>query len=173
MNQENIHVELTNGEINVNEVVKRCTHPSSGGMCVYIGTTRDFYEDENGIKDVVTLSYEAEEELALIEMNNICEEAIAKFRGVRASIVHRLGEVGVEGISIVCVLSTQHRKEAFEGCQFMMFDLKKRVPIWKREIYTSGQSVWKENSENFDSNNYVASKLNEENNVPEKVNLMS
>ena len=168
-----IHVELTNNEIDVNEVVKRCTHPSSGGMCIYIGTTRDFYEDEAGIKDVVTLSYEADEELALMEMNNICEEAIQKFKGIRASIVHRLGEVGVEGISIVCVLSTEHRKEAFEGCQFMMFDLKKRVPLFKKEIYSSGQSVWKENAENFDFNHYVASNLNEEDNVPEKVNFMS
>jgi molybdopterin synthase catalytic subunit len=157
----NIHVELTNNEIDVNEVVKRCTHPSSGGMCVYIGTTRDFYEDENGIKDVVTLSYESEEELALIEMNNICEEAIAKFRGIRASIVHRLGEVRVEGISIICAISTEHRKEAFEACEFMMKDLKKRVAIWKREIYKEGDSVWKVNKENF------------EDNVPEKINFMS
>jgi len=146
----NIHVELTNNEIDVNDIVKRCSHPSSGGMCVYIGTTRDFYEDEKGIKDVVTLSYEADEELALMEMNNICEEAIQKYKGIRATLVHRLGEVGVEGISIVCVLSTQHRKEAFEGCQFMMFDLKKRVAIWKREIYKEGDSVWKVNKENFE-----------------------
>ncbi len=156
-----IHVELTNGEIDVNEVVKRCTHPSSGGICVYIGITRDFYEDEKGIKDVVTLSYEADEELALMEMNNICEEAIQKFKGIRVSIVHRLGEVGVEGISIVCAISTEHRKEAFEACQWMMMDLKKRVPIFKKEIYGDNSSVWKENVENF------------EDNVPEKINFMS
>ena len=155
-----IHVELTNNEINVNDIVNKCKDPKSGGMCIYIGTTRDFYEDETGKKDVVTLSYTADEELALMEMNDICHEAIQKFGGLKASIVHRLGEVGVEGISIVCVLSTEHRKEAFEGCQWMMFDLKKRVAIWKKEIYSSGESSWKENSENFDFDHYVVSKLN-------------
>jgi molybdopterin synthase catalytic subunit len=152
----NIHVELTNNEIDINDIVNKCKDPRSGGMCIYIGTTRDFYEDEAGKKDVVTLSYEAEEELALMEMNCICEEAIQKFGGVKAALIHRLGEVGVEGVSIVCVLSTEHRKEAFEGCQWMMFDLKKRVPIFKKEIYSSGDSTWKENAENFDFGHYVA-----------------
>jgi molybdopterin synthase catalytic subunit len=146
----NIHVELTNNEIDVNDIVNKCKDPKSGGMCVYIGTTRDFYEDEAGKKDVVTLSYESEDELALFEMNSICEEAITKYKGIKASIVHRLGEVGVEGVSIVCCLSTEHRKEAFEGCEFMMKDLKKRVAIWKREIYKEGDSVWKVNKENFE-----------------------
>lgn len=150
MNQENIHVELTNNEIDINDIVNKCKDPKSGGMCMYIGTTRNFYEDEAGKKDVVTLSYEADEELCLMEMRCICEEAIAKFGGLKATLVHRLGEVGVEGISIVCAISTEHRKEAFEGCQWMMFDLKKRLPIFKKEIYSSGDSVWKENKENFE-----------------------
>ena len=150
MNQENIHVELTNNEIDVNDIVNKCKDPKSGGMCVYIGTTRDFYEDESGKKDVITLSYESEEELALFEMNSICEEAITKYKGIKATLVHRLGEVGVEGVSIVCCISTEHRKEAFEACEFMMRDLKKRVAIWKREIYKEGDSVWKENAENFE-----------------------
>ena len=150
MNQENIHVELTNNEINVNDIVKFCTHPSGGAVTVFVGTTRDNYEDDNGKKDVITLSYESEEEFALVEMNNICQEAIRKYNGLKASIVHRLGEVGVEGISIVCSISTPHRKEGFEACEFMMRDLKKRVAIWKREIYKEGDSVWKVNKENFE-----------------------
>ncbi len=157
-----IHVELTNNEIDINDIVNKCKDSKSGGICIYIGTTRNFYEDEAGKKDVVTLSYEADEELALMEMNNICEEAIDKFGGIKATLVHRLGEVGVEGVSIVCCLSTKHRKEAFEGCEWMMRDLKKRVPIFKKEIYSSGESTWKENSENFDFDHYVVSKLNSE-----------
>ncbi len=147
---DNIFVSLTNNEIDVNDIVNKCKDPRSGGICVYIGTTRDFYEDESGKKDVVTLSYESEDELALLEMNSICEEAIQKFGGLKATIVHRLGEVGVEGVSIVCCLSTEHRKEAFEGCEWRMRDLKKRVAIWKREIYKEGNSVWKVNKENFE-----------------------
>lgn len=144
-----IHVELTNNEIDVASIINKCKDPKSGGMCVYIGTTRDFYEEGDIKKDVVTLSYEADEELALMEMNNVCKEAIDKFGGIKASIVHRLGEVGVEGISIVCSISTEHRKEAFEACQWMMMDLKKRVAIFKKEIYSSGEATWKENAENF------------------------
>jgi len=50
MNQENIQVELTNNEIDINDIVNKCKDPKSGGMCMYIGTTRNFYEDEAGKK---------------------------------------------------------------------------------------------------------------------------
>jgi len=153
-------VELTYNKISTDEIVEKCTHPKGGAVTVFVGTTRDFYEDDTTRKDVVTLSYEADEELALNEMKNICDEAIQKYEGLKAVLVHRLGEVGVGEVSIVCAISTPHRKEGFKACEWMMHDLKKRVAVWKKEIYKEGDSEWKANKEFY------------EDNIPEKVNLI-
>jgi len=75
----NIHVELTNNEIDVNDIVNKCKDPRGRALNLFLGLTRNFYEDEAGKKDVVTLSYESEEDLALSEMRCISEEAIEKF----------------------------------------------------------------------------------------------
>ena len=144
----NINVRLTFDEIDVNDIVKKCIHPSGGAVTTFVGTTREYFEDDDMKKDVTLLSYEAADELALLEMNDICEDALQKYGGLKASIVHRLGEVKVEEISIVCCISTPHRKEGFEACEWMMKDLKKRVAVWKKEIFTDGTSLWKENIEN-------------------------
>jgi len=146
----NIHVELTNNEIDVNEVVKRCKDPRGGALNLFLGLTRNFYEDEAGKKDVVTLSYESEEELALMEMHNISEEAIEKFGCLKVIIIHRLGEVGVEGISIAVAVITEHRDKSFEATEWIMRDFKRRTPIFKKEIYGDNSSVWKVNKENFE-----------------------
>ena len=135
----NIKVELTNEEIDYNSHTKWCQHPSAGAVTVFVGTTRDNFEE----KKVSTLSYESYEELALNEMRKICEEALEKYNGLRACLIHRLGEVKVGESSILCAISTPHRKEGFEACEWMMNDLKKRVSIWKKEIFEDGNSMWK------------------------------
>jgi len=146
----NIHVELTNNEIDINDILKVCKDPRGGALNMFIGLTRNFFEDENGKKDVVTLSYESDEEFALVEMNTICEEAIQKFNCLKVCIVHRLGEVGVEGISIVVAVTTEHRDKSFEATQWIMNDFKGRVPIFKKEIYSDNSSTWKVNKEYFE-----------------------
>ncbi len=70
----NIRVQLINNEIDYNTYTKWCHHPSAGAVTVFVGTTRDNFED----KKVTTLSYEAYDELALNEMRNICKEALEK-----------------------------------------------------------------------------------------------
>ena len=151
LTDDNIFVALTNNKIDVSEIVENCTDPKGGCVNLFVGTTRDYFVDESGKKEVSTLSYEAEEELALMEMRSISEEAIEKFGCLKVIIVHRLGEVPVGGISIVVAVSTNHRPEGFKSTEWIMKDLKARVPLWKREIYSSGDSNWKVNKEYLES----------------------
>ena len=146
----NILVQLIREKIDINGVNEWCTDPKAGAVTIFVGTTRDNFEDENGLKEVTELSYEADEELALVELHDICEEALTKYDGLKACIIHRLDTVSVGEVSIVCSISTPHRKEGFEACECMMKDLKKRVPIFKKEVYKQGESVWKENVEYFE-----------------------
>ena len=71
---------------------------------------------------------------------------MSKFDVKRVAVAHRVGVVPVGESSVIIVVSSAHRKPAFQGAEFMIDELKARVPIWKREVYEDG-SVWKENAE--------------------------
>jgi molybdopterin synthase catalytic subunit len=139
-------VALTHNKLDLEGISAWCTVPSCGAVVNFVGTTRDNFED----KSVTYLTYEAYVEMALHECQAICEEAIQKFPGtLKASIHHRLGRVDICETSIICSISSAHRKEGFEACEWMMRDLKARVPIWKKEFFVDGYSQWKENTEQF------------------------
>lgn len=141
---DTIWCNITNNPLPLEEISKWVTCPRSGATINFVGTTRDFFED----KKVEYLEYESYIEMACQECVSICREALLKFPGTcKASIHHRLGRVDIEEISIICSISSEHRKEGFEACEWMMKDLKARVPIWKKEFTNDGQSVWKENKE--------------------------
>jgi molybdopterin synthase catalytic subunit len=140
----NTWVNLTNDSLDPKAISDFCTTPTCGAVVVFLGTTRNNFEG----RTVTTLSYEAFTTMAISELEAICNEAIEKFPGtIKASIHHRLGEVPVGETSIVCCISSEHRKEAFYACEWMMHDLKARVPIWKKEHFTEGEAIWKENIE--------------------------
>lgn len=113
-----------------------------GAISTFLGTTRDSFKD----KQVVELSYECYDPLAMKMMNEIGEEAITKFNLESVVIYHRLGTVKVKEASIFVLCASPHRKEAFEAVAWVMDKVKANVPIWKKEIYTDGE-VWKENAE--------------------------
>lgn len=64
---------------------------------------------------------------------------------VHCSVYHRLGTVPVGEASIVIAVSSPHRKEAFSACEYILEQVKLKVPIWKKEIYEDGEPSWKEN----------------------------
>ena len=115
-----------------------------GAIVTFDGTTRNNFEN----KQVLTLSYECYNEMALLEMYKICEESYNLFKGIlKIALLHSTNEVPVKKISVICSVSSEHRKEAFLACEYIMEQLKGRVPIWKKEIYSDGDSEWKENKE--------------------------
>ncbi len=141
---EIIWVNITNDSLPLETISNWCTSSRSGATINFVGTTRDFFED----KSVDYLEYESYIEMACEECKHICEEALEKFPGtIKATIHHRLGRVDIGETSIICSISSEHRKEGFEACEWMMKDLKARVPIWKKEVWKEGQAVWKENKE--------------------------
>ncbi len=85
--------------------------------------------------------------MALSEMKKICENALTNKGILKVALIHRLGVVPVKEASVICVVSSEHRKEGYSVNEEMMYQLKKSVPIWKKEIYNDGNGQWKENSE--------------------------
>ncbi len=103
-----------------------------GAVVVFEGKPRD----DNGI---AALHYEVFDEMALKELERIREEAIKTFGVFEVLIYHRKGEVMVGETSFKVVVFAKHRREAFECCSFVVDEVKKRAPIWKREIFPDGR----------------------------------
>ena len=118
--------------------------PSCGAMTSFVGTTRDNF---NG-KVVTKLSYEGYVPMAEKELRKLCEETCAKYDIKRVAAVHVLGDCPVGKASVILACSSPHRRDALHGIEFLIDELKARVPIWKLEVYEGEDGcVWKENIE--------------------------
>jgi len=108
-----------------------------GAVCVFDGIVRD---NTRG-RETLHLDYEAYEEMALTQMQELAQQAVAKF-GVRdVTLVHRLGRLTVGETSVLIAVASAHRGAAFEACRWLIDTLKKQVPIWKKEQFVDG-AVW-------------------------------
>lgn len=111
---------------------------SAGATVVFEGTVRD----SNDGHEVQSLEYEAMESLANKEGGIILQEAMEKFPVLSATCIHRVGHLQIGEIAIRAVVTAGHRKEAFAACQYIVDEVKSRVPIWKKEHFTNGESEW-------------------------------
>lgn len=101
----------------------------------------------NSFPQVIKLEYEAYEPMAMKELRNVCSKVRSQWDVERIAIYHRLGTVPVAEASVVIAISSPHRRESLEATQFAIETLKRTVPIWKKEIYDTKESQWKENKE--------------------------
>lgn len=87
--------------------------------------------------------------MAIREMRKLCQEATEKYCGIRRiAAAHILGDCPVGQASVILACSSPHRRESLECCEFLIDEIKARIPIWKLEVYEGdGESVWKENVE--------------------------
>ena len=113
-------------------LVEKVKTPQTGAVVIFEGKPRD----DRGI---TALHYEVYDDMALKELQKIREEALKTFPVIEILIYHRKGEVEVGETSFVVVVLAKHRREAFECCSWVVDEVKKRVPIWKREIYPDGK----------------------------------
>lgn len=112
--------------------------PGSGGYVCFEGHVRN----SNAGKTVTHLEYEVYDSLALKELTRICETACNQFDLHFARAVHRKGRLDIGEPAVIIQVLSRHRKEAFEGCRFIIDRLKAQVPVWKREHYSDGTFIW-------------------------------
>lgn len=134
---------LTYDVIRVEDAQKIVASDSAGGISIFIGTTRDTFED----KTVVRLEYEAYEDMAYKELAKLCKEIRNKWDVIHICIMHRLGVVPLGESSVIIAISSAHRRQCLESVDYCITNLKAYIPIWKKEIYTDGTNQWRENVE--------------------------
>ncbi len=128
-------ITLSDQPIDVNHITQLASSPEAGAVNVFIGTVRANTQS----KKVIRLDYEAYEPMAVSQINKICELAKLKWPIKKIAVSHRVGTLTVGEIAVVVAVSTPHRKESFEACQFIIDSLKQTVPIWKKEIFEGGE----------------------------------
>lgn len=117
---------------------EQLSNPQAGGFVAFEGWVRNHNEG----KSVTALEYEAFEELACKEGNRILEEAKARFDILEAHCIHRVGQLAIGKMAVWVGVCAKHRGAAFEACEYIIDEVKHRVPIWKKEYYTDGDSGW-------------------------------
>jgi len=130
--------ELVGGPIDVAGLLASAARPACGAVNLFLGTTRDHHDGRR----VVRLEYEAYERMALEALESLEREVASRFAVEHCAIVHRLGEVPVTEASVAVVVSAPHRAAAFDAARWAMDELKRRVPIWKKEHYADGDPAW-------------------------------
>jgi molybdopterin synthase catalytic subunit len=128
---------VTDKPLSLHELVDFVSDPEAGAIATFIGTTRN----NNEGRKVIALDYEAYPEMAEKELRRLGEDARKKWQICRMAIVHRLGPVQITEPSVMIAVSAAHREAAFAACRFAIEEIKKTVPIWKKEVYEGGE-VW-------------------------------
>lgn len=134
---DRIQVEVTSGPIDLT-ASHELAGSSDGAVVTFLGVVRDSTDD----RPVAGLDYEAFDELAAKEMTRIAEVALERWPIGRVAIVHRTGSLSVGEVSVLISVSSPHRGEAFDACEFLIDTLKKEVPIWKKELFEDGTASW-------------------------------
>ena len=130
--------QLVRGPIDVAGLLSAAARPDCGALAVFLGTTRDHHEGRR----VVRLAYEAFEPMALAALESLEREAAGRYEIAACRIVHRLGEVPLSEASVAVIVAAGHRGPAFDACRWAMDELKRSVPIWKKEFFAEGGEEW-------------------------------
>jgi len=110
----------------------------SGAVLLFLGTVRDHADG----RPVARLRYEAYEPMARDVLEEILVEVQGRTGVERLSAVHRVGELVVGEISVAIAVSSPHRADAYEASRLVIEEVKKRLPVWKKELYSDGQEEW-------------------------------
>ncbi len=131
-------IELTEQPIDMQIVTDSVRSPSAGAVVLFLGTVREFTAGTQ----TAFLEYTAYPQMALVQLQQLCSEATARYDLIGVSVVHRTGHLQPGEVSVAVAVSAAHRLSAFSGGQWLMDELKRRVPIWKKEHYADGREEW-------------------------------
>jgi molybdopterin synthase catalytic subunit len=130
-------VSIVREPIQTQAVVEALKRPEDGACCVFEGIVRN----QTRGRKTLYLDYEAYEPMALGEMERLVTDAKKGFQIRDCAIIHRLGRMEIGEASVLIAVASAHRAAAFDACRWLIDNLKKTVPIWKKEYFADG-AVW-------------------------------
>jgi MoaE-MoaD fusion protein len=131
------HCSLVGEPIQTAAIVAALKHPEDGAVAVFDGIVRNHSRG----RQTLYLDYTAYGPMALRQMEQLAQQALARFAVRDVQVVHRLGRLQIGETSVYIVVASAHRAAAFDACRWLIDALKKTVPIWKREFFEDG-AAW-------------------------------
>ena len=128
---------LTSDPIVLEQLLDSVRSPSRGGLACFLGAVRDHHGD----RKVLRLDYSAYVPMAEAELARIVAEAESRW-DVAVAVRHRIGSLGIGDTAVAVAAASGHRDEAFVACRYVIEEVKRRVPIWKREYFADGTVEW-------------------------------
>lgn len=133
-----IHTRLVREPIDANVLIRSVSHAANGAVLLFLGVVRDV----NDGRAVIGIEYSAYEPMANRELDAIANGAVQRFEVTDVAIQHRLGALALEDASVGIAVAHPHRAAAYEASRWIIEEIKRRVPIWKREHYADGTRDW-------------------------------
>ena len=139
---QTIRVRVGDEPIDPAQLVAEVGRPDSGATVLFLGTVRDHSEDKTG---VTHLEYEVFAERVEAKIEEIVHEAVDRWPVLAVAVEHRSGRVELVEASVAVAVSSAHRADAFDAARYIIDELKKRAPIWKKEFWPGG-AEWSQGS---------------------------
>lgn len=128
---------LTTRSLDASALARRVESPGHGGVATFVGLVRDHHDG----RGVSRLEYSAFAAMAEQECALIVAEAETRWP-VRVALAHRIGALEIGDAAVAVAVGGAHRQETFDACRFVIEEVKRRVPIWKKEFYQDGTVEW-------------------------------
>lgn len=135
-------IKITHEDFSLDEIIRSLKNSRTGAISIFVGVVRGKSDGHS----VQRLEVEAYGEMAQRDLEEIRKKAMETYQVEDVMIIHRIGMLEVTKNILLIAVSAHHRQEAFEACRFILEELKKIVPIWKKE-YTPEGSFWIEGNE--------------------------
>jgi molybdopterin synthase catalytic subunit len=132
------HVRLVRAPIDAAALLARVSRPANGAVLLFLGVVRDV----NDGRAVTGIEYSAYDAMASRELADIASEAAERFGVGDVALEHRVGELALEEASLGIAVGHPHRAAAYDASRWILEEVKRRVPIWKREQYMDGSREW-------------------------------
>lgn len=134
------HILIEEAAEALDDVALKAKLPTEGcgAIVSFLGITRG----KEGDADVLRLEFDAWQEQLTSVLYGLAEQAIGKFGVLAVAMAHRVGSVEPQEPIVAIHVGSPHRKEAFQACEWLIDELKKQAPLWKKEVTSKGES-WK------------------------------
>jgi molybdopterin synthase catalytic subunit len=123
-------IRVQTEDVDIGALIAAAKEPGTGAVVVFDGIVRD--------DDITEMELEAYGDVAVAEMEKIAQEAMDRFRLLHVDIIHRIGRLSVGENILIIVVSAGHRPDAYAGSRSIIEEIKKSVPIWKKELTKDG-----------------------------------
>jgi molybdopterin synthase catalytic subunit len=123
-------ISIQHEDVDIGKLINDAKSSGTGAVVIFDGVVRD--------DDIREMELEAYEEVALKELKKIAEDATTLHNLLHVDIIHRIGRLSVGENILIIVVSAGHRPEAYAGSRYIIEEIKKSVPIWKKELTKDG-----------------------------------